>query len=72
MRLMHSLGTALQPYNESSRVCEEMVEYRGVGKVEMKQGGGTSEWSRLIEIFPFYASSGQTLVSFAQRNTGGM
>lgn len=26
MRLMYSLGTALQPYNESSQVCEEMAK----------------------------------------------
>lgn len=26
MRLMYSLGTALQPYNESSQVWEEMAE----------------------------------------------
>lgn len=26
MRLMYSLGTALQPYNESSQVWEEMEE----------------------------------------------
>lgn len=57
MRLMDSLGTALQPYNERGQGWDGMVENKE--KVANKRK----------EIFPLYWFAGQTLLAFAPGNT---
>lgn len=58
MRLMDSLSTALQPYNESYQGWEGMAENK-----EKKA-------NKRKEIFPLYWFAGQTLLAFAPGDNG--